>query len=88
MDQLTVYGVALVPVLVGLNELLKRSGVPSRFIPVTSMVMSYFFAFYYLAPGDFKKALLFGTVLGLSAIGLFSGAKNTFLATSKAAKKR
>jgi len=53
MDQLTVYGVALVPVLVGLNELLKRSGVPSRFIPVTSMVMSYFFAFYYLAPGNF-----------------------------------
>ena len=79
MDQLTVYGVALVPVLVGLTELLKRFGLPARFIPLSSLIMGYFFAFYYLAPGEPKKAILFGTVLGLSAIGLFSGAKNTFL---------
>ena len=88
MDQFTVYGVALVPVLVGLNELLKRSGVPSRFIPATSMVMAYFFAFYYLAPGDFKKALLYGTILGLSSIGLFSGAKNTLFAMKQITRKR
>lgn len=77
LDQLTAYGVALVPVLVGLSELLKRFGVPSRFIPLSAMLMGYFFAYYYLAQGDFKQALLLGTVLGLSAIGLFSGAKNT-----------
>ena len=88
MDQFTVYGVALVPVLVGLNELLKRTGVPSRFIPATSMVMGYFFAFYYLAPGDFKKALLYGTILGLSSIGLFSGAKNTFVAMKKVNRRK
>ncbi len=79
MDQLTIYGVALVPVLVGLAELLKRSGVPSRLIPASAMLMGYFFAFYYLAPGDIKRALLLGTVLGLSSIGLFSGAKNTIM---------
>lgn len=79
MDQLTVYGVALVPVLVGLAELLKRSGVPGRFIPGSAMLMGYFIAIFYLAPGDIKKALLLGTVLGLSSIGLFSGAKNTIM---------
>ncbi|MEW5785317.1 MAG: hypothetical protein AB1767_09635 [Bacillota bacterium] len=83
MDQLTVYGIALIPVLIGLTELLKRSGVPSRFIPASAMLMGYFFAFYYLAPGEPKKALLFGTVLGLSAIGLFSGAKNTIMARKR-----
>ena len=77
MDQLTAYGIALVPVLVGLAELLKRSGLPGRFIPLSTMIMSFFFSFYYLAPGEPKKAILFGAVLGLSAIGLFSGTKNT-----------
>ncbi|HHX87528.1 MAG TPA: hypothetical protein GX693_05025 [Firmicutes bacterium] len=83
MDQLTVYGIALVPVLVALNELLKRSGLPTRFIPLSSMLMGYFFSFFYLAPGDYKRALLLGTVLGLSSIGLFSGTKNTFARTRK-----
>ncbi len=78
MDQLTVYGIALVPVMVGLNELLKRSGLPSRFIPLASMLMGYFFSFFYLSEGDYKRALILGTVLGLSSIGLFSGTKNTF----------
>ncbi len=88
MDQLTVYGVALVPVLVGLNELLKRSGVPARFIPATAMALGYFFAFYFLAQGDFRKGLLYGTILGLSSIGLFSGAKNTLVAVRRVPRKK
>lgn len=83
MDQLTAYGIALVPVMVGLSELLKRFGLPSRFIPLSTLLLGFFFAFFYLAPGEPKKALLFGTVLGLSAIGLFSGAKNTLAIRKK-----
>jgi lipopolysaccharide export LptBFGC system permease protein LptF len=83
MDQLTVYGIALVPVMVGLAELLKRFGLPPRFIPLATVLMGLFFSFYYLAPGEPKKAILFGTVLGLSAIGLFSGAKNTFVSRKR-----
>lgn len=83
MDQLTVYGIALIPVLVGLNELLKRSGLPARYIPLSSLIIGFFFAFYYLAPGDFKRSLLLGTVIGLSAVGLFSGTKNTFVRVKK-----
>ena len=83
MDQLTVYGVALVPVIIGLSELLKRFGLPTRLIPLASLALSLFFSFFYLAPGEPKKALFFGTVLGLSAIGLFSGAKNTIMSRKK-----
>ena len=79
MDQLTTYGIALVPVIVGLSELLKRFGLPNRFVPIAAMIMGLFFSFFYLAPGEPKKAILLGAVLGLSAIGLFSGTKNTIM---------
>ncbi|NLM22756.1 MAG: hypothetical protein GX210_01520 [Firmicutes bacterium] len=83
VEQLNVYGVALVPVIVGLSELLKRAGLPSRFIPLVSLVLGIFFAVYYLSPGDIKRGLLLGVVLGLSSIGLFSGTKNTFARSKK-----
>ena len=83
MDQLTVYGVALVPVIIGLAELLKRFGVPSRLIPLVALALGLFFSFFYLAPGEPKKALFFGAVLGLSAVGLFSGTKNTVMSHRK-----
>lgn len=78
MDQFSVYGLAPVPVVVGLAELLKRAGVPKSLIPAVSIVLGLLFAFFYLAPGNPKKAILMGLVLGLSSIGLFSGAKNTY----------
>lgn len=83
MDQLTVYGIALVPVIIGLSELLKRFGVPTRLIPLVSLALGLYFSFLYLAPGEPKKAFLFGIVLGLSAIGLFSGTKNTIMSRKK-----
>ncbi len=83
MDQLTTYGIALVPVIIGLSELLKRFGLPSRLIPIAAMIMGLFFSFFYLAPGEPKKAILLGVVLGLSAIGLFSGTKNTIMSRRK-----
>lgn len=79
MDQLTVYGIALVPVIIGLSELLKRFGLPNRLIPLAVMAQGLFFSFFYLAPGDPKKAILLGVVLGLSSVGLFSGTKNTIM---------
>lgn len=83
MDQLTIYGVSLVPVIIALSELLKRAGMPNRLIPVVALTLGMFFSFFYLAPGEPKKAILFGTVLGLSSIGLFSGTKNTIMSRRK-----
>jgi len=77
MTEFNVYGIALVPVIVGLSELLKKSGVPKKFTPVTSVLLGLVFGITYLAPGDIKQGILFGLVLGLSAVGLFSSTKNT-----------
>ncbi len=77
MDQLSAYGLTLVPVVIALTELLKRLGIPKSYMPIISMVLGLLLSFIYLAPDDPKKAILLGLVLGLSAIGLFSGTKNT-----------
>jgi len=46
MEQLTAYGIALVPVIIGLSELLKRFGLPNRFIPLAALAMGLFFSFF------------------------------------------
>lgn len=77
MDAINVYGIALVPVVLAMVELLKRVGIPKKLSPIVSIVLGLLAGFYYLAPDDPKKAIFLGLVVGLSAIGLFSGTKNT-----------
>lgn len=78
MDEITIYGMALVPVIMGLIELLKRVGIPKRFSPLFAILIGILCGFYYLAPDDPKKAVFLGIVIALSSIGLYSGTKNTF----------
>ncbi len=78
MEVLSIYGVALVPVIMGIIELLKRTGVPKQYSPIIALILGIFSGFYYLAPGDPPKAVFFGIIAGLSAVGLYSGTKNTF----------
>jgi hypothetical protein len=78
MEEFTVYGFTLVPVILAMVELLKRVGIPKKFSPIVSVLLGILAGFYYLAPGDPKKAIFLGLVIGLSAIGLFSGTKNTY----------
>ena len=88
MTELSVYGIALVPVIIGLCELLKKSGVPKKFTPVSALVLGMIFSFFYLSPDDPKRAILWGIVLGLSAVGLFSGTKNTVFENLKRNKTK
>lgn len=77
VNELSVYGVALVPVIMGIIELLKRTGVPNKYSPIIALILGVFSGFYYLAPGEPEKAVFFGIIAGLSAVGLYSGTKNT-----------
>ncbi len=77
MEAINVYGIALVPVVLAMVELLKRMGIPKKLSPIVSLVLGLLAGFYYLAPDDPRKAIFLGLVVGLSAIGLFSGTKNT-----------
>lgn len=65
----------LIPIIVGLVEVLKRLGLSSRWAPVASLVLGEGLAFLYVNPEDPRQALLSGLILGLAAMGLWSGPK-------------
>jgi hypothetical protein len=71
------YDIALIPVIVAVIQLFITAGLPKRFAPVVSLALGEVAAFVYVAPGDPAQAALVGVVMGLSAVGLFSGVKNT-----------
>ena len=71
------YDIAIVPVIVALVALIRQSGVPPRWLPAIALVLGLAAGFVYIAPEDPKKAILTGIVMGLSAIGAWSGTKNT-----------
>lgn len=72
------YGVALVPVVVGLVYVLRVAGVPPRFLPLLTVVIGIVLGVVFLSAGDIRRGLLLGLVNGLSAIGAWSGVRNTF----------
>jgi hypothetical protein len=73
----SVYEVSLVMVIVVLVEFCKRFGLSTRWLPLLNIVLGLAAAFVYMAPGDPKQAVIVGLVIAFSAMGLWSGAKNT-----------
>lgn len=57
-----------VPVIIGLVEALKQSGMDSRFAPIVAIVIG-------LGVGLVAGDIITGLLLGLSASGVYSGAK-------------
>ena len=70
---------AQIALIIGLAEILKKIGVPTRFIPIADIVLGLVsgICVYGLAMG-YKtiECIVLGIALGLSACGLFSGIKN------------
>lgn len=73
-----VYGVALIPLIIGLVELFKWFGLPKKLLPLFSLALGITAGIIYVNPGDIKGGILVGLMMGLSASGLYSGTKNTF----------
>ena len=71
------YDVMLVPIVIGLVHVLRIAGVKSRYLPISAVLLGVVLGFVYLAPDDPRKAILSGVVVGLSAIGMWSGVRNT-----------
>ena len=71
------YDIAIVPVIVALVALFGKAGVPERFRPILAVGLGLAAGFIYISPNDPKQAVLVGIVMGLSAIGAYSGVKNT-----------
>lgn len=71
-----VFGVALVPIILGLVELFKRTGFPDKWSPVLSVILGLLAGVYLLDTGSLSEGIVVGLALGLSATGLYSGTKN------------
>ena len=86
MDVMDLIGYLLTPtaqvaLIIGLAELIKKAGMDSKYIPIVDVVLGlisgigvYGFALGY----GTVNGIMLGLALGLSACGLFSGAKNLF----------
>lgn len=72
--------VGLAALVIGIAELCKRCGLPSKWIPLVDVVLGIVGGFFVfgleMGYGAFK-GIIIGIAIGLSACGLFSGIKNT-----------
>ena len=70
--------VILVPVVLGLVEAVKQAGMPSRYAPILALSLGV--AGTFLMSGDYAGAsVIQGLIVGLSAVGLWSGVKSSIL---------
>ncbi len=74
-------GIAIIPLLIGVLEILKRLGISKKIVPVISVVLGVGLGIVLFADGDTITGVIKGIFIGLSAVGLYSGTKNTIEGT-------
>jgi hypothetical protein len=77
MNPQILFGIAVVPAVVGLVEVCKDLGLPTRAAPAAAVVFGVLAALAQIYAGTWPwmQAVVLGVSLGLSACGLYSGAK-------------
>ena len=77
MDTQILFGIAVVPAVVGLVEVGKDLGLPTRAAPAAAVAFGVLASMAQLYAGTWPwiQAVVLGVALGLSASGLYSGAK-------------
>lgn len=74
-----VYGIALIPLIVGLVDLIKKVGLPEKLAPLVSVGIGVGLVFAYgltEAGWNILQCATVGLALGLAPVGLYSGTKN------------
>lgn len=80
MDLELVGGISAVVVIIGLIQVFKAVlGLDQKFAPVVAVVLGLMASFGLSYYGETKvfEAIVMGLAVGLSAVGLYSGTKNT-----------
>lgn len=77
MPEMIFAGIPIIVLLMGLLEVVKKVGVNPKYVPVISLVLGVFSGIVLFGQGDIKVGVIQGMYIGLSAVGLYSGAKNT-----------
>ena len=70
--------VAIIPVILGIVEVVKQVGLPSKFAPLVSVMVGV--GLVALTGEIWQSIVAQGLIAGLAASGLWSGAKSTFSA--------
>ena len=68
--------IAIVPVILGLVQVVKSVGLPSKFAPLASLVIGV--GLVALTGASWQADIVQGIIAGLAASGLWSGSKSTF----------
>ena len=67
----------LTAVVIGLVEVAKKLGMSEKFAPLLALILGLGFAFMgFTANADLTQTIVGGIIIGLSAVGLYSGTKN------------
>lgn len=75
MIEISLYGFALLPLIIGLVAMVRTLGLSRRLLPVASLAFGIGAAF--LATDNVKQAIVTGVALGLASSGLYAGVKAT-----------
>lgn len=70
-------GIAIIPLIIGLLEIVKKAGLKEKYVPLISLIFGLIAGLTLFADGDAKTGVIQGVFIGLSAVGLYSGTKNT-----------
>ena len=76
MTELLTFG-GLTALTVGVTEIAKRAKCPERLIPIVALIIGFGLTLIGNVTDITSLTVLTGIAVGLSAIGLFSGVKNT-----------
>jgi hypothetical protein len=78
MNEPTLYGIFIVPAIVGLTQVAKDTGLPARFAPLLAVLIGGAAGLAQLEQGKLPwiPAVALGVVFGLSACGLYDTARN------------
>jgi len=68
-------GIAIIPIITMLVDVLKKAGLPTKFAPLTSLILGVIFGIVFQNDGGIKNGIITGLIIGMSASGLYSGGK-------------
>ncbi len=70
-------GIAVIPLLIGILEVLKKVGLKEKYVPAVSVLLGIVIGIGLFGNGDIRAGVVQGIFIGLSAVGLYSGTKNS-----------
>ena len=70
----------LVSVIIAFNQLMKNAGLPTKYIPLISMILGIGAGFFFLPGVNIQETIFNGIAIGLGSNGLFDFAKSTIVA--------